>query len=717
MKRRPLMFFIWLLIAALALGLAGCSREQREKPAQAQPDSAAPAQSGTLPAGTQTDAATGEVYHWELVETPLPQGMDGRSVQTAIGGTTIVCAKGADGASLLTLQDGAWDALDAPDDLALGNALCADADGGFWLLYTTAAQTLALARYDAAFAPQGTTALQCTPDNTLYTQLLRTDGGFCLLSPDRLVRVDNSGATAVQIDCDHGDGRYFASLAAVNGGLYLLAPTVFDMGGTSFDELRRLDPATLEAQDVLLEKQGLCGLGTDETGRLILSGPSTLFACDAQTGAEEAILSWAALDTEALAGSFAQTADGWLCTESSGVISQLRRVGGEAPARRTLTLAIVGSGDTDAAVQMVQSFNQSQTAFRVETAIYNEDAPDGQSADVLRTQIMAGSGPDLFCFVSSGYDARPLAPRRVCVDLRTLPGVTVTPGSLLPGLYDALTQDGGLYELPLTVMLETFLAPSDLIPSPGVTAQELDDARQRAGGDWVPFESWNTPDNLFALSIPFYLGKYVDRAAGTCEFATQEFYDFLRWCKTWGGDGDPRDADERALLQYTQIPAVSSLCGRSRIAKEYLGYPDGYTYAGVPNEGTCGSMMAVTLSLGVSGTCRDTDGAAAFLTFCQRYDALRGIPADMARLHAAVDALRATGQESDDDARHVIAPEDAAQFYALLEEQPLLKNQDDTLCTILCEEAAPYFAGSCDEQTAAANMQARTRLYLMEQAG
>ena len=85
--------------------------------------------------------------------------------------------------------------------------------------------------------------------------------------------------------------------------------------------------------------------------------------------------------------------------------------------------------------------------------------------------------------------------------------------------------------------------------------------------------------------------------------------------------------------------------------------------------------------------CRDAEGAAAFLVYCQGYDGLRDIPA-----------------------------EDAAQFYALLDEPPLLKDEDDTLCAILNEEAAPYFAGHCDEQTAAANMQSRANLYLMEQA-
>ena len=76
------------------------------------------------------------------------------------------------------------------------------------------------------------------------------------------------------------------------------------------------------------------------------------------------------------------------------------------------------------------------------------------------------------------------------------------------------------------------------------------------------------------------------------------------------------------------------------------------------------------------------------MVYCQGYDGLRDIPA-----------------------------ENAAQFYALLDEQPLLKNQDDTLCAILNEEAAPYFAGDVDEKTAAQTMQTRAKLLLLEQAG
>ena len=704
--------FFSLLALVLLLGLMGCSRKQPDTPAQ---PAAQPVELPIeVPAGTQTDASTGEVYHWEVLETPLPRGMDGLSVMTAVGGKTVVCASGTDGSALLTLEDGAWSELIAPDGLSRGNALCADADGGFWLLYTTAERTLALARYDASFAPERTLALQCGSDNTLYTQLLKLDGGFCLLSYDRLVRVDERGAVTAQNNCDHSDGRYFTALAEVDGCLFLLAPTAF-AGGSDLDELRQLDPVTLEMQPVLLERTGLCGMGTDEAGHIVLSDSSGLFRYDPATGAEETILSWDTLDTDALDGSLAPAADGWLCTVSSDTVVQARRISGAAAARTTLTLAVVGGGDAEAAVQMAKQFNQSQTDWRLEITVYG-DTPNGQSADLLRTQIVAGDSPDLFCFVSSGYDDRPLAPLRVCADLQTL-GVRVAPDSLLPGLYDALTQEGGLYELPLTVQLETFLAPAELIASPGVTVEELDAVQQKAGDGWVTFESVFTPDDLFALSIPFYLGKYVDRTSNTCSFETQEFYDFLRWCKTWGGDGSTRDTDERAILQYTPIATVSALCGRSLRMQEYLGYQNGYTYAGVPNEGTCGSMMAVTVSLGVSKTCRDADGAAAFLTYCQSYDALRDIPADTARLRAAVNDQLSTGQEDAAEARYVISPEDAAQFYALLDEKPLLKNGNDTLCAILREEAAPYFAGVCNEQTAAANMQSRAQLYLMEQAG
>ena len=702
-----------VLAGVLMLTLAACDKQQPGASIpEALPDVQAASDGLQETTPEAANAQVEEEFHWERLQTPLPDGAGTLRAQAAVGETVIVCAN----KQLFAWETGSWQELFVPDDFSYGTALCEGTDGGFWLLYTTIDHSLAIARYDTAFSVQETRAVPCETKDQLYFQLLKTDGGFYLLSQEQLVRADESGAQTVQYVDDTRDGRYFDSMAEVNGKLYVLAPTVFDNLERSDDELRPLDPMTLEQPAVLLEGQGLCGMGADAEGRLVLSRAADLFAFDPETGGETEILRWNALDTAALTGVFQQTADGWLCSDDSGAVTKLSCVPGPAPERKLLTLAILAdTGMETQAMQMVQDFNQSGTDLRVEATVYSETQEEN-TLDFLRTQIMAGDAPDLFCFVNDGYDERPIAPRKVCMDLLALPDFEVSPDELLPGIFDALTQDGKLYELPLTVTLETFLAPSNLIAAPGVTMQELESARQKAGEDFVPFESWNTPDNLFWLSIPFYLSKYVDRETGTCSFETQEFYDFLLWCKTWGGDGSPRNTDEKAILHYQQLGYVDLLCGMRLMAKEYLGYPDGYTYAGIPNEDTCGTMMSITLSLGVSGSCRNEAGAAAFLTFCRAYE-LRGLPAEMLRLQAEIDAQRANGQESDAEIRNAISPEDAEKFYALLAEKPVLKDRDDALVGILCEEAAPYFAGDVDEKTAAQNMQARTKLLLLEQAG
>ena len=90
-----------------------------------------------------------------------------------------------------------------------------------------------------------------------------------------------------------------------------------------------------------------------------------------------------------------------------------------------------------------------------------------------------------------------------------------------------LTQDGALYALPLTVRVDTLIMPSNLIDSPGVTLEDLETAREKMPDDWVPVDSWNTPENLFGLTAAFCIGRFVDRETGTCRFETQEFYRYL----------------------------------------------------------------------------------------------------------------------------------------------------------------------------------------------
>ena len=332
--------------------------------------------------------------------------------------------------------------------------------------------------------------------------------------------------------------------------------------------------------------------------------------------------------------------------------------------------------------------------------------------DVLRTKIMAGQSPDLFAFYSDGNQAPPLAPRAVCADLRELLP-DVTEDSLLPGLFDLLTQDGALYVLPLTVRVDTLIMPSNLIDSPGVTLEDLETAREKMPEDWVPVDSWNTPGNLFGLTAAFCIGRFTDRENGTCNFETQEFINILDWCKNWGGDGSTPEAPEKTLMKLGWISSLSWLASREDIAKEWFDGA-GYTYAGYP-VGEGGSAYLVLTSLGVSTSCQNLAGAKAFLAYCFSGKQESGLPANMEVLREELAQYKAGNRTDWYGEVENISEADEAKFLELLSSVTVLEGMDQALENILSEEADAYFAGATTAQQAAKIIQSRASLYLQEQ--
>ena len=141
---------------------------------------------------------------------------------------------------------------------------------------------------------------------------------------------------------------------------------------------------------------------------------------------------------------------------------------------------------------------------------------------------------------------------------------------------------------------------------------------------------------LFAgFCTAYCIGAYTDRASGTCDFAQQSFYDFLTWCKTWGGDGSIPPAPEQELLRIWQIESLGWLDRRSEIVRDlWFGEPE-YTYVGFPTaDGSIGNGYRVRTSLAVSPQCSDAEGARAVLEYCFSYVQAETIPANYALLRA-----------------------------------------------------------------------------------
>ena len=696
----------------------------------AAPDAAATA-APAEPADTES--------HLEYQTLPLPAPLLSATALTVLDDMLLVGGFTEDGLALARMPlDGEAEALPLPDGAEYLYALAPDSDSGFWLLSgslpgayadghgavhfseSTTIGKLALTRYDSAGAMQETILLQTiyAENGARFSQLRATQTGFLLLSPSLLVLLDRTGAELARQTAETDDGWRYESMTLSGGTLCVLTYNAY--GASPLPELRRFSPDTLAPTDTISCETNLTGLGLAADGRLLCGSTERIDACTDDLSAAEVLVSWREQGVTNTAGQLFQTDFGFvLYAQDDTELAILRSIPGPAPERTVLSLAIAaGDAVMPYFTTMIEDFNRSQDKFRVDYEIYSDSEYNAYTpADRLRTQIGAGQAPDLYAFCTAGYNAVPLTAEDVGADLLPLLGSEFTADSLLPNLYDLLTGDGTLCQLPLTVEVDTLIGPASLFPEPGVTLADLEDARQRMPEGWVPLDSWNTPGNLFALCAAYCIGACVDKAAGTCDFETQDFYDYLAWCRGWGGDGSTPDAQERTLVTLSWTNSIGQLAGRSNAAVEYwFGEPD-YTYIGFPTaDGSVGSGYRIRSALAVSPQCTASDGAKAFLTFCFSYSQDDALPANAALLRSEIGEYLAGNRTNWHGEVLELSQKDADQFCALLDETTVLEGLDPALEQILSEEAAVYFAGGCTAEQAAAAIQSRASLYLKEQS-
>ena len=733
MKQTYRRFCAVLLILCL---LCGCAAEKEVTVISLPGEEKMAVEEQNAPEATPTAVRgkTGEeAYHLELQKC-VPENLSGITALTVLGDTIIAGGQTETGPSLVSfpIEGGETKTLDVPEGADYLYALCENPGGGFYLLSGTLPAgyldergnftflsgdpegNLALARYDENFKRQETTPFEkkYTESSARFFQMIKTDGGFALVSASMLVWLDDSGAETARQELDPNDGWAFAAMQERDGILFVLTRDLFR---GEAPELRAFDAKTLTPLEVQTLPLGTAGLGPGEDGTFLLTNSDGLSGYDLASGKVQTIASWRELGAQADAEQIFRTDGGYvLFSPNEAALTLVLWKAGAGSAKQVLTLAVAA----DCPVwyeftQLFEYFNLSQQEYQIDYTIYS-DSPygDAEPMDVLRTKIMAGQSPDLFAFYSDGNQAPPLAPRAVCADLRELLP-DVTEDSLLPGLFDVLTQDGALYVLPLTVRVDTLIMPSNLIDSPGVTLEDLETAREKIPGDWVPVDSWNTPGNLFGLTAAFCIGRFVDRETGTCRFETQEFIDILDWCKNWGGDGSTPEAPEKTLMKLGWISSLSWLASREDIAKEWFDGA-GYTYAGYP-VGEGGSAYLVLTSLGVSTSCQNLAGAKAFLAYCFSGKQESGLPANMEVLREELAQYKAGNRTDWYGEVENISEADEAKFLELLSSVTVLEGMDQALENILSEEADAYFAGAATAQQAAKIIQSRASLYLQEQ--
>ena len=357
---------------------------------------------------------------------------------------------------------------------------------------------------------------------------------------------------------------------------------------------------------------------------------------------------------------------------------------------------------------IVNDFNRTSEGYRVEVQLLGEG---GLTAELLRTQLIAGEGPDIFAF----YDRSSLADlgANSFEDLLIYLDADEEYGrdTLVPELLEAMCVQGKLSWLPYSFGISTFTAPSAYLSEPGFS---FDEAKQAAAKAGLPlFPGWMTRDILWGWLSDFAVGQYMDLEAGTCSFDSEDYISLLEECAAAASEfGSDSAALYNSLLQFELL---QNLIRVSTISSNYGG---DYAYVGAPNETTNGSMFSPDLCFTISSASEHKDAAWQLVRSClseEHQSALSGgFPASAQALDALIDDAVANGVHYY-EYEYELDEADVAKLRGLISETQTAQDAYPAVLNIMAEDAAQFFAGQITAEQAAAYTQDRVSIWLAEQ--
>ena len=681
-----------LLFSVLLCVLSACGTQGNNDPALDLPEVAAPS------AELEPDqtAAQGE-YSLAVTQTELPGGLDTLASACPSDGGVYLAGAGSDGVPMLGLwADGAYEPLDLPEGITEIESI----------FYGDALSVLAR-------AGDAIQILHYEDGGVLTTEL---NGDLSALGKD--LYYAEFGGTAYVMDsntiAEVKDGQLtrgmeaeaayllFTAMQAAQDGLYIVQFSGLDLT----TQLLKLNADTFALEPADVGGVGIYGLCTTADGDVLVSCTSDGREF-VKTADEADLFDWSepGIVSPGYTNLYELGDGSWLLFYRGQTSLELLEEK-LLPPKTTLTL--LTDYPRAELYTIVNDFNRTSEGYRVEVQLLGEG---GLTAELLRTQLIAGEGPDIFAF----YDRSSLADlgANSFEDLLTYLDADAEYGhdTLVPELLEAMCVQGKLSWLPYSFGISTFTAPSAYLSEPGFS---FDEARQAAAKAGLPlFPGWMTRDILWGWVSDFAVGQYMDLEAGTCSFDSEDYISLLEECAAAASEfGSDSAALYNSLLQFELL---QNLIRVSTISDNYGG---DYAYVGAPGGMSNGSMFSPDLCFAISGASEHKNAAWQLVRSClseEHQSALSGgFPASAQALDAMIDDAVANGVHYY-EYEYELDKADAAKLRGLISETQTAQDAYPAVLNIMAEDAAQFFAGQITAEQAAAYTQDRVSIWLAEQ--
>lgn len=681
-----------LLFSVLLCVLSACGTQGTNDPALDLPEVAAPS------AELEPDqtAAQGE-YSLAVTQTELPGGLASLASACAAENGVYLAGAGADGAPMLGLwADGVYEPLDLSDGITeiesvfFGDALSVLARAG---------DAIQILHYEdsGVLTTELNGDLSALGKDLYYAEF----GGMAYVMDSNTIAEVKDGQLTRGMEAEAAY-LLFTAMQAAQDGLYIVQFSGLDLT----TQLLKLNADTFALEPADVGGVGIYGLGTTADGDVLVSCTSDGREF-VKTADEADLFDWSepGIVSPGYTNLYELGDGSWLLFYRGQTSLELLEEK-LLPPKTTLTL--LTDYPRAELYTIVNDFNRTSEGYRVEVQLLGEG---GLTAELLRTQLIAGEGPDIFAF----YDRSSLADlgANSFEDLLTYLDADAEYGrdTLVPELLEAMCVQGKLSWLPYSFGISTFTAPSAYLSEPGFS---FDEAKQAAAKARLPlFPGWMTRDILWGWLSDFAVGQYMDLEAGTCSFDSEDYISLLKECAAAASEfGSDSAALYNSLLQFELL---QNLIRVSTISSNYGG---DYAYVGAPGGMSNGSMFSPDLCFAISGASEHKDAAWQLVRSClseEHQSALSGgFPASAQALDAMIDDAVANGVHYY-EYEYELDKADAAKLRGLISETQTAQDAYPAVLNIMAEDAAQFFAGQITAEQAAAYTQDRVSIWLAEQ--
>lgn len=406
-------------------------------------------------------------------------------------------------------------------------------------------------------------------------------------------------------------------------------------------------------------------------------------------------------------------------SNQTGVLSYEMAVLAKGEDEREI-LSMVSLTATPGIVQAVSDFNKTNDRYKVELTEYfpyaqNVSNEEWDNAILnLNTRIISGDMPDILDM--SNLSVQIYLGKGLLEDL--YPYMEHDPEirteDYFENVFEAISLDGKLPYLTDGAAISTMLAGADVVDgSNGWTVQDLEKVLDTYGA--------NSIDNLSGASFLRDMlqtdGSFIDWSLGKCSFDSPEFVKMLEFAgkiqeSSQNGFGGMEISDTYAAAYET----VLSVYHITRYRNYYNG---NLRFLGLPGGGGEYHVIKPEVKVGISSSSTRKEGAWEFVRTLLTEE--HQMSCMMLPIHkrafdkvtqAAVDGKSVwTWIYEDGNA----TKEDAELTKQLLSSAAYVENDNQTLESLILEEAREYFSGARSALEAAERIQSRASLYINEQ--